>query len=117
MTKEEFLERIEKIPLKDIDKDFFLEYNATIYDLLDQLEQLKRMYNTDCLNKWEKLRKKLESGMLIKKKIPIDLGRDHTGAQLRTYILTDDNITEKDILKVMNEIEEEEKINERFSRK
>lgn len=55
MNKEEFLKRIQSIKANVPDEYFFLEYNATIYDILEENKQLKEAQN----ELREKIRNKL----------------------------------------------------------
>lgn len=45
MTKEEFLNRLKEINIKTQDKNFFLEYNAEVCDILTENEHLKDNWN------------------------------------------------------------------------
>lgn len=41
MNKEEFLQKLKEIKIKTADEFFFLEYNAVVYDILEENEKLK----------------------------------------------------------------------------
>lgn len=56
MNKEEFIQKIKDIKVNVPDEEFFLEYNKTIYDILDSKENLIK-YIEDKIEELQKIKK------------------------------------------------------------